>query len=207
MARCHNVDPSLVALKRQHPQAKYVTKIDIGDIRDRQYRQCFEATRVHERLSFFSRLGPNLYQLSIFRGARRPTFSTPEMKHFTSVAGLILETAFQHETLCGEAAPAPRHLNLEAIERLLKFLPGGLSRRECEVCSRAVAGKTIEGTALDLNISRTSVITYRQRAYQKLNISRQNELVALVHNMRSEYAQATPPRGCTPDTAMQFDGA
>ena len=29
------------------------------------------------------------------------------------------------------------------------------------------------------------VVTYRQRAYQKLGISRQNELVALVNNMRS----------------------
>ncbi len=56
--------------------------------------------------------------------------------------------------------------------------------REREVCSRAAAGKTIEGTARDLNIRKTSVITYRQRAYQKLGISRQNELVALVNNLK-----------------------
>ena len=186
VARCHSVDPSLIALKRQHPSAKCVTKIDIGDIQDRQYRQCFEATRVRERLSFFSRLGSDLYQLSIFRGPGKHTFSPLEMTQFTALAGLILQTAFQHETLCRGGTPIPRHLNLETIERLLKFLPGGLSRRERQVCSRAVAGKSIEGTALDLNIRRTSVITYRQRAYQKLGISRHNELVALVHNVRSD---------------------
>jgi DNA-binding CsgD family transcriptional regulator len=186
VARCHNVDPSLIALKRQHPSARCVTKMDIGDIQDRQYRQCFEATRVQERLSFFSRLGPDLYQLSIFRGPSKRTFSPLEITHFTTLAGLILQTAFQHETLYREATPLPRRLNLEVIERLLTFLPGGLSKRERQVCSRAVAGKSIEGTALDLNIRRTSVITYRQRAYQKLGISRHNELVALVHNVRSD---------------------
>ena len=39
-------------------------------------------------------------------------------------------------------------------------------------------------TAVDLAIKRTSVVTYRQRAYEKLNISRQNELLALVNNLR-----------------------
>ena len=204
VVRCHSVDPSLTALKRQHPQARCVTKIDIGDIWDRQYRQCFEATRVQERLSFFSRMGSDLYQLSIFRGAMKHTFSPLEMKHFTTLAGLILETAFRHEALWPEATSAARHLSLEAIERLLKHLPGGLSERECQVCSRAVVGKTIEGTALDLNIRRTSVITYRQRAYQKLGISRQNELVALVHHMRSDCGPArTPAQGSSCNQGMR----
>ena len=193
VARCHNVDPSLIALKRQHPRARCVTKMDIGDIWDPQYRQCFEATRVHERLTLFSRLGPDLFQLSIFRGAGRQTFSPHEIGLFTALAGVVLEVAFQHQVFSDEEPPAPTHLSLEAIEQLLRLLPGGLSRRECEVCSRAAIGKTIEGTALDLNISRTSVITYRQRAYQKLGISRQNELIALVHNMRSAHSGTTPP--------------
>jgi DNA-binding CsgD family transcriptional regulator len=186
VARCHSVDPSWTALKRQHPSARCLIKIEIGDIQDRQYRECFEATRVQERLSLFSRLGPDLYQLSIFRGPKKHAFSPLEMKHFTTLAGLILQTAVQHETLCQGATPMPRRMNLEIIEQLLTFLSGGLSRRERQVCSRAVAGKSIEGTALDLNIRRTSVITYRQRAYQKLGISRHNELVALVHNIRSD---------------------
>jgi hypothetical protein len=42
-----------------------------------------------------------------------------------------------------------------------------------------VTGLTIDQTAIDLAIKHTSVVTYRQRAYDKLDISRQNELVAL----------------------------
>ena len=54
-----------------------------------------------------------------------------------------------------------------------------------------MVGKTIEGTSLDLDIRRTSVITYRQRAYQKLGISRTNELVALLNDMHAERALAS----------------
>ena len=39
---------------------------------------------------------------------------------------------------------------------------------------------TVEGTALDLGIAPTSVATYRKRAYQKLGITSQNEIFALL---------------------------
>ena len=176
----------MIVLKKQHPDDACVIKMEIGDIRDQQYRHCFEMTHVQERLSFFSRLGSDLHQLCVYRGARKQTFSSLELTYFSSLASLVLASASKHERLCCGATAIPRHLDLEAIERCLEYLPGGLSRREREVCSRAAAGKTIEGTALDLDIRKTSVVTYRQRAYQKLGISRQNELVALVNNLRSE---------------------
>ncbi len=78
-----------------------------------------------------------------------------------------------------------RKLDLEGIEGRLEFLPGKLSKRERQVCSRAAAGNTIERTAFELDIRRASVITYRQRAYLKLGISCQTELVALVNSLRA----------------------
>ena len=186
VVRCHRVDPSYVALKQRFPEQTCATKMEIGDIRDRQYRHCFEMTHVQERLTLFSRVGSDLHQLSIYRGARQRSFSSQELTYFSTLAGLVLATASTHESLCREATAIPPHLDLDTIERCLEHLPCGLSKREREVCARAAAGKTIEGTALDLNIRQTSVITYRQRAYQKLGISRQNELVALVNNLRPE---------------------
>ena len=55
-----------------------------------------------------------------------------------------------------------------------------LTRRECEVCARAAVGMTVEATALDLGISRTSVLTYRRRAYFRLGVTSPIELRALV---------------------------
>jgi DNA-binding CsgD family transcriptional regulator len=190
VGRCYSVDPSVKAASTR-PSAPTLTKMAIDDIEDPQYRHCFELTHVQERVSLFSWIGLDLYQLSIFRGPRKASFSAPEMNHFAALAKLLLATAQKHEMLIDQQNSFPRHLNIEGIERLLKLCSPELSTRECEVCARAVAGKTIEGTSLELDIRRTSVITYRQRAYQKLGISRTNELVALLSNLHAERSLAS----------------
>lgn len=187
----HNFDPSIIAVRQRRQNDACLTKIEIDDIRDDQYRHCFELTRVQERLSYISRCGADSYQVSIYRGPRRHSYSSSEMKRFTPFARFILSTASKHEKLLSGTSAAQPPLDIENIEQLLMCLPGSLSRREREVCSRAAVGKTIEGTALDLDIGMTSVITYRQRAYKKLGISRQNELVAMVTNLRSERVLAS----------------
>ena len=66
------------------------------------------------------------------------------------------------------------------IEDRLHNLCPALTRRESEVCARAAIGMSVEATALDLDIARTSVMTYRKRGYQRLGISSVRELCALV---------------------------
>ncbi|MES2529897.1 MAG: LuxR C-terminal-related transcriptional regulator [Pseudomonadota bacterium] len=41
-------------------------------------------------------------------------------------------------------------------------------------------GVTSEGIGIDLGISRNTVLTYRKRAYARLNISSQNQLFRLI---------------------------
>lgn len=189
VVRCHNVDPSVKAASKRNVPT--LTKLDINDIEDPQYRHCFELTSVRERISLFSWMGLDLYQLSAFRGPRMSRFTPAEMNYFATLAELLLVTAQKHEMLFEQRQTFPRHLDVKGVERLLKLRSPSLSMRECEVCARAVVGKTIEGTSLDLDIKRTSVITYRQRAYQKLGIARTNELVALLNNMHAERALAS----------------
>jgi len=190
VVRCHNADPSIKAATKRNGTST-LTKLAIDDIEDPQYRHCFELTHVRERVSLFSWIGGDLYQLSVFRGPRKKPFSSAEMNYFAALAKLLLATAQKHEVLFDQPQASPRHLTVEGIERLLKLRSPMLSPRECEVCARAIAGKTIEGTSLDLEIRRTSVITYRQRAYQKLGISRTNELVALLNDLHAERALAS----------------
>lgn len=64
-------------------------------------------------------------------------------------------------------------------ERLRTVAPL-LSPRELEVCIRIMLGVTSEGIGIDLGISRNTVLTYRKRAYARLNISSQNQLFRLV---------------------------
>lgn len=182
--RCYRFDPSLIAFKEQHTDRPCLVKMGISDIHDMQYRHCFEVTNVRERLSWFAADGTDLLQLCIYRAGSHRTFSGAEMNVFATLARLVIATALKHEELGDSAAAARGQLDLDSLERRLGDLDMGLSARERQVCARAVAGCTIEATAADLNIRKTSVITYRQRAYQKLGISKQSELLALVCNLK-----------------------
>jgi DNA-binding CsgD family transcriptional regulator len=183
-SRHYSVDPSLSALKGRPMQSAYVVKMEIDDIRDPQYRYCFGQTHVQQRLSYFYSVGSDLYQLSVFRRTGMRPFSSSDMTQFSGLAQFVVASAIKHEMFRQAAAGIPRQMDLEAMEHLLQYVPGNLSKREVQVCARVIAGMTIDGTAIDLAIKRTSVVTYRQRAYEKLNISRQNELIALVNNLR-----------------------
>ena len=55
-----------------------------------------------------------------------------------------------------------------------------LTRREKEVCLRILSGYGSEAISAELGISLHSTFTYRKRAYEKLAISSQNELFAIV---------------------------
>jgi DNA-binding CsgD family transcriptional regulator len=55
-----------------------------------------------------------------------------------------------------------------------------LPPREREVCLRILSGYSSEAISAELGISLHSTFTYRKRAYEKLRISSQNELFAIV---------------------------
>ena len=93
----HSFDPSLAILRREPHEQPCVVNIDISDIKDRQYRQCFEATDTRERLSYFTTTSNDLNQLSIYRGPERRAFSQAEMTMFATLGSLIMATALLHE--------------------------------------------------------------------------------------------------------------
>ena len=62
----------------------------------------------------------------------------------------------------------------------LRLLEPNMPKRETEVCAAITLGMTSEAIALNLGISVNTVLTYRKRAYARLGISCQNELLRLV---------------------------
>jgi DNA-binding CsgD family transcriptional regulator len=55
-----------------------------------------------------------------------------------------------------------------------------LTPREKEVCLRILSGYGSQAISAELGVSLHSTFTYRKRAYEKLGISSQNELFAIV---------------------------
>jgi DNA-binding CsgD family transcriptional regulator len=177
---CYRFDPSLQVFRQQQSDDPCMVKMSISDIVDPQYRHCFERTQVRERLSMYWSNGSGLLQLSVFRSQLPRSFSSVEMNIFAALSQLIIAAATKHESICVRPASATHKLAPTALEQRLDMLSSGLSRRELEVCARALLGLTIDETARQLDIGKTSVITYRQRAYQKLGVSRLSDLMRLI---------------------------
>jgi DNA-binding CsgD family transcriptional regulator len=65
---------------------------------------------------------------------------------------------------------------LEEIENCI-VATNALPRREAEVSARILYGLSSVGIALDLSVSEETVKTYRKRAYQRLAIGSERELL------------------------------
>lgn len=76
--------------------------------------------------------------------------------------------------------PRTKDDSLRLYRQRLVALDRGLTVRELDVCARSLLGMTAEGTALELGVKQSSVVTYRKRAYARLGISSQSELFRLI---------------------------
>ena len=150
-----------------------------ADVRNPRYRrECYENHGIAERLTIGSSEFGTWRLLHLYRQRNRPSFDDVDVAQALRAAACIL-TALPFS---GAAIGQPRDARwrLPWFVARLRELSNLLSGREIEVCARALLGMTVEGTALDLGIASTSVATYRKRAYQKLHITSQNELYALL---------------------------
>jgi DNA-binding CsgD family transcriptional regulator len=142
-------------------------------------RECYDKPGIIERLSVTCGKGGCVDSLNFYRTLHDGPFDVADYDVAIETTALLIPFIRHHRAIV--ASPATnRAETLERFSKRLHSLPKRLAQREIEVCARALIGMSVEGTALDLGIRPTSVTTYRQRAYQKLGISSQNELFALV---------------------------
>ena len=129
-------------------------KVRPTDIASRGFRRrFFEDAGIVERVSIVQRGSDAWRGISIARHVSNGYCSDDEVRSLITAAQL-------------EARFADRYTNLTTRER--------------QVCARAAMGMSVEATAQDLGIAKTSVLTYRQRAYQRLSVKSPLELSGLV---------------------------
>lgn len=143
-------------------------------------RHFFEETGIVERLSVVHRGEESWRVMNVSKHCSFGRFSETEISSIVALASVMLPM-LSLNTARKNGSPTP-HLTVEQYEARFARRFTQLTRRECQVCARAAMGMTVEGTALDLGIGKTSVLTYRKRAYQRLRISSPYELSALVMN-------------------------
>ncbi|MCA0420857.1 MAG: helix-turn-helix transcriptional regulator [Proteobacteria bacterium] len=140
-------------------------RMKAGDIESSAYRsECYLSVGLSERFSLLQRREAGTLRLSIYR-RRKESFSESEIDNLVESAPLLMAALWRHYEVTkpagGRGAP-------------------GLSKRERDVCALVAAGLTSEGIALELGVGINTVLTYRKRAYARLGISSQNELMRIL---------------------------
>lgn len=172
-------DPVASSMQDRPPAGQVVVhNRRAAEVRNPSYRhECYDKPGITERLTIGSGTDDGWRTLHLYRKHRSPAFTDADVRRALRAAACIL-TALPAPRAAGEANGGKRRLPW--FRERLHGLPAQLTGREVEVCARALIGMTVEGTALDLGIAPTSVATYRKRAYQRLNITSQNEMFALL---------------------------
>jgi len=139
-------------------------------------RHIFEDPGIVERVSVIQR-GPASWRvMNVARHASDGRFSDGELVSLVGLASLVLPML----PLNRSRRTSALQLSVEQLEERFASRFGTLTARERQVCARAAIGMSVEDTARDLGIAKTSVLTYRRRAYQRLNVASPYELCALV---------------------------
>jgi DNA-binding CsgD family transcriptional regulator len=156
-----------VALQRVQP----------SDIASPAFRRAFfDDAGIVERISIIQR-GPDAWRgINVARHASHGRCSDEELRSLVGLACLVLPML----PLNRRRNPAAEPLTIAELEQRFGDRCARLTKRERQVCARAASGMSVEATALELGIAKTSVLTYRQRAYQRLGVASAFALCALV---------------------------
>uniref|UniRef100_UPI0035AEA372 helix-turn-helix transcriptional regulator n=1 Tax=Paenirhodobacter enshiensis TaxID=1105367 RepID=UPI0035AEA372 len=168
--RFHRSDPAARALACAAPGNGFTCRIPAGTIARDEYRKlCFDRPRFAEKICFGWRRPDHALVISFYRDQNA---AEPDLARLGALAQLAI-------TSIARQARKPRALLPEIEVRLARAHPN-LTTREREVCARTLAGETARGIGERLSLSVGTVLTYRQRAYQKLGCNKSNDLLAAV---------------------------
>lgn len=126
---------------------------------------------------FSARRNKDVFSICILRGPGNDPISPPALQWLKDATEFLVAAMSRHAALTLEKPDLVPALScLDKIEGCVSG-DGSLSKREGEVCARILYGLSTCGIALDLGIGKESVMTYRKRAYARLRIASQRELL------------------------------
>lgn len=173
-------DPLFDVLGTDTPDGFYTMQIAAEGIRNARFRSsCFIRPEYCEKLTLARKEGDTLLVLTLFATTANGPFSPDQIGELSQLGPLLLPLLLLHTRLSGEEHRF-RQVSAAEMEDCVSWAFPELTKREVAVCARSILGVTAEGIALDLGIKQTSVLTYRRRAYARLNVSSINQLSSML---------------------------
>ena len=166
----HRDDPAARTWRTIGSGHGFVQRVEPAEIKPPDYRaMCFEHPAFVDKTCFGWRGEERSFVLSFYR---RTGGHEDPVRRLSALAGVAL-TALVRRAQLEEG----RGRLEERLERRLARSFPQLSFRERQVCAFTIAGWTASEIADRLNIRSATVLTYRQRAYQRLSCSQASQLL------------------------------
>lgn len=170
--RFHRSDPAVAARLNAQPDTGFMCRIPTGSIQLGAYRKlCFEQPRFTEKICFGWRFRNSSLVVTFYHRDA----CEPDMAQLGALAQIAITGLTRQLQRRGTEQP----LSCKIEHRLAEAYPQ-LTARERQICARTLCGKTAGQIGLELDLGVSTVLTYRQRAYQRLGISKANGLLKAI---------------------------
>jgi DNA-binding CsgD family transcriptional regulator len=138
------------------------------------YRLAYVRANTTRRISVVQRLPEGLLTLHFYRGPGDADVTTDQMDTLCAMAPVLSALTRRHAELTGPSAGR----SLDDCRSRLLALHAALAPRELDVCSLILKGLTVKEISRDLGIAESSIVCYRKRAYQRLQVASAKELMS-----------------------------
>ncbi|WP_063694003.1 helix-turn-helix transcriptional regulator [Bradyrhizobium stylosanthis] len=170
----HESDPNRDALFEGEGGASIMLPAFAPCMYGARYRKIFfQDSGIVDKCATAIWTGDTCFYVNFYRIAAQGRFSAAQRERLEAIAPAIAASVARHFQ-----TPAPDQ-SLAALFATRAPL-AALTPREQEVCRRILSGSSSEAISQALGISLHSTLTYRKRAYERLGISSQSELFAIV---------------------------
>ncbi|MGB8423733.1 helix-turn-helix transcriptional regulator [Paraburkholderia sp.] len=154
----------------------------LADINLSAHRALYSHSGMAERLSVLHCLPDRTWiAVNLYRSGMRGSFSANELLHVSSTASVISQAAAKHVALTQGISKASHQCSASSVSELAARIAErypNFPRREREVMSALLRGLTADGIACELEVGTATVLTYKQRLFNRLNINTRAQLFA-----------------------------
>jgi DNA-binding CsgD family transcriptional regulator len=172
-------DPVFSRARTALASTSRLIRLDVNDKNDRAYLEL--RTRIYphagDAIVVCGRRDNADFCLSVVRDLPNQPFGPEATEQLSAVADTLISAIAKHVSVLAHRPNVKFALtDLSEIEKCM-IARSDLRGREVEVCARIVIGLTAAGISLDLGVGEETVKTYRKRAYGRLNIGCERELL------------------------------
>lgn len=172
-------DPALHNAWDQGRDGPTLIRFDPQELEDHLFRdEMYAPADIRDRVLLCGRRLDAVFGISILRSRRTGAFSERDVTALRHMGRSLISLSAKHSDLIDAVDQGRAALSsVTVIEQRMKEGGFDLSPRELQVAARILFGMTAIGIAIDLDIKKESVVTYRKRAYLRLNIATRHELM------------------------------